>query len=694
MLKKRLAAIIFFILSISTFSFGVEFAPNCSIDIQPNWVKEIPLENGDILEKGQNFELVLKDQQIHLDEETRFTHFAKRLLNQNGVQQHSQIEIEFDPSFESLVLHKIHVHRNQVTSDRISSCHMEVIQQEQELDFQLYNGRKKWVIFLEDVQPGDIIEYAYSKKGKNPIFKGIADGTIWLEHEEPILYSYFRMIDGSQRSLFFKTQNTSLTPTLLTFPEHQEWTWELKNIVPTQFDPLCPHWFLAEPVIQISESKNWAEVAQWGTKIFEVLEAPSQEIKELVDNWNNQPISSEEKILKAIRFVQDEVRYLGFERGIHTHMPTQPNIVFKRRFGDCKDKTLLLKTFLELMNVESYPVLVNSGIRDHLSDWHPSPLMFDHVILQVCLNEKKYYVDSTHLFEGGNLEKLQCNLFQKGLILNEKTTDLTDFPKLSPAPLIVTSTTFELANSKDTVICKIKKDFKDFEANYMRNLCTQNKPKEFEKFLCDLYAKKYGQLEVMEPLKIQDDRENNQVSLEMAFEISNLWNLDDEETIKSFKFSPVYISDSCELNFSLMRKSPLYLDYPCYTVEDFYFINPEQEWTQESSQNKYESDEIAFFTEVAPNKHQLHVHFEMSTKKDHVPFESLKNHRSILKKIEDQLFLSLSLPTEVALKNAEISDGTYTLFKCLFVFISLANLGWYFTREYRKRKIGALVNQG
>jgi transglutaminase-like putative cysteine protease len=76
----------------------------------------------------------------------------------------------------------------------------------------------------------------------------------------------------------------------------------------------------------------------------------------------------EEYILEAIRFVQDEVRYLGVETGINTHKPYPPSQILAQRFGDCKDKSLLLTTLLQARNIEAYPVLVNTSLKQSLDE--------------------------------------------------------------------------------------------------------------------------------------------------------------------------------------------------------------------------------------------------------------------------------------------------------------------------------------
>jgi transglutaminase-like putative cysteine protease len=53
----------------------------------------------------------------------------------------------------------------------------------------------------------------------------------------------------------------------------------------------------------------------------------------------------ERRALAAIRFVQDESRYLGIEVEEGTLRPDAPDAVLRRRFGDCKDKTFFCWSF-------------------------------------------------------------------------------------------------------------------------------------------------------------------------------------------------------------------------------------------------------------------------------------------------------------------------------------------------------------
>ena len=65
-------------------------------------------------------------------------------------------------------------------------------------------------------------------------------------------------------------------------------------------------------------------------------------MKALIEQWKDSATSKSDLALMALRFVQDEVRYLSISEGSKGWQPAHPTLTFERRFGDCKDKSFLL----------------------------------------------------------------------------------------------------------------------------------------------------------------------------------------------------------------------------------------------------------------------------------------------------------------------------------------------------------------
>ena len=108
--------------------------------------------------------------------------------------------------------------------------------------------------------------------------------------------------------------------------------------------------------------------------------------------------------MSALQWVQDDVRYLGFEEGVNGHRPRTPSATLANGYGDCKDKSLLLQTVLSEMGVTSYVALVNTKTGDLLDQTLPAVTLFDHAIVMAEIDGRNVFMDPTSTYQRGGLE--------------------------------------------------------------------------------------------------------------------------------------------------------------------------------------------------------------------------------------------------------------------------------------------------
>ncbi len=65
--------------------------------------------------------------------------------------------------------------------------------------------------------------------------------------------------------------------------------------------------------------------------------------------------------------------------------PHPAPLTLKRNFGDCKDKANLLRAFLRVKGIESYPIAIYSGDNQAVRPEWPSGTQFNHAILAICV---------------------------------------------------------------------------------------------------------------------------------------------------------------------------------------------------------------------------------------------------------------------------------------------------------------------
>lgn len=125
---------------------------------------------------------------------------------------------------------------------------------------------------------------------------------------------------------------------------------------------------------------DWAAIGRWYGELLVGLPRAEPAVRAAA---RDEIVDDRRRTLEALTgFVQQQVRYVDVEVGIGGFRPSPPHEVLDRRWGDCKDKALLLVDLLAEAGIAAHPALVYSGGRRLLTDF-PSPFQFNHVIVAV-----------------------------------------------------------------------------------------------------------------------------------------------------------------------------------------------------------------------------------------------------------------------------------------------------------------------
>ncbi len=528
--------------------------------IKPLVFQRLPKERK--VDPAEPWRSLLQERQIHAEKKERFFHTASQILTSAGVQYGSDISISFDPSYESLTLHWVKIWRNTNAFDRLDREKIKIIQQERELDRHIYDGRQSAVLLLEDVRVGDIIEYAYTVHGENPVFGGKFFDSISMQSTVPMERVFARLIwTLPQRRFYVKNQETAAKPIVTRSGDVIEFIWEGRNVPAIREESSTPSWHPTEGWIQLSEFRTWAELNQWALALFENKEPLCVELKQLIEKWKWIP-TREERAQKALQFVQDEIRYLGIEMGANGHQPHGVNSVFARRFGDCKDKTLLLVNILRALDIEAYPVFVDTRFRHRVENWQPSAIIFDHVIAQIRIGAQVYWADATANYQRGPLSARYFPNYGRGLVIRSGTTALTTIESKSGWPLETVTEKFTVRGKNDPANLEIVTVAEGLEAERFRMQFATVSRGEIEEDYLKYYATLYPKIRQTRALEFKDDEKQNRIEIREFYSMENFWEKSDEDRKYWCSFAPYSISALVRKPFTKGRSAPLALPFP------------------------------------------------------------------------------------------------------------------------------------
>lgn len=152
------------------------------------------------------------------------------------------------------------------------------------------------------------------------------------------------------------------------------------------------------PVVELSTYPDWQSFARWWWSFIEKEFDTSQSMRDKVAELTEGLEDEDAKVAAIYRFVAQEIRYNAWPFGTHGYEPFSATTIFERRFGDCKDKSILLRQMLAEIGVEAVPVLIQAERFRGEEDLSLARVgHFNHCIAFVTPTEARagYYLDAT-----------------------------------------------------------------------------------------------------------------------------------------------------------------------------------------------------------------------------------------------------------------------------------------------------------
>jgi len=517
------------------------------------------------VDPSQDYLWLLSDRQINVQTDEEFVHVAHQPLTLAGVQYGSHIMIKYDPTCEVVTFHWARLWRGTNQLNRLDPAKIRLSQAGLDTENLLFSSQKTALVLLDDVRIGDIVDYAYTITGSNPALDGRFAGRVQLQFRQPVERAMTRLLWPASRRLYMKDHLATLQPTTVRKGSLTEFTWDLRSVPALHPELPMPVWYDPFPSVQLSEFRTWADVNRWALRLFTNTNALSPELTRQINAWKKLPAPAD-RVLAALRFVQEEIRYLGMEDGAAGYEPSLPSDVFARRFGDCKDKTLLLVTILRAFKMEAFPVLVNSRRRQELAELQPSPTLFDHAIVQLNLEGQSFWLDPTATYERGYLTERCWPNYGCGLRVGPAVTTLTPIP---PCPVEPKTTVTEFLNVGDLnreSTVRIVTVAEGPDANRLREHFATTPREDIERENLNAYARLYPRIRRAAPLLYGDDEQQNRIQTTESYAVSGMWSRLPDETYYHCRIYSVNVDDALVKPEVSLRSMPLGVNYPVHQV--------------------------------------------------------------------------------------------------------------------------------
>ncbi|MBW8886393.1 MAG: tetratricopeptide repeat protein [Fibrobacteres bacterium] len=159
-------------------------------------------------------------------------------------------------------------------------------------------------------------------------------------------------------------------------------------------DRWLPSTDASQPDVVYSTFSDWGKITDWYANLTENKTAASPILRKLADSLFRGATTAEEKLSRVQRFVSSGIAYSSLSFRQSGWVPQTAQEVLASRLGDCKDKSALAKSLLDLAGIPAYLALV--ATRNELGT-RPGPIgpYFNHCILAYTLNGAEHYMELT-----------------------------------------------------------------------------------------------------------------------------------------------------------------------------------------------------------------------------------------------------------------------------------------------------------
>ncbi|XLZ69525.1 DUF3857 domain-containing protein [Massilia sp. SR12] len=492
----------------------------------PAWVERLAVLPAPV--KGETASMRFSDLQIHVADSTSYYVRRAAIAHQpSGLEGLAQIPIDFQPEYQRLYLHKVSIHRGGQVIDKTAGADIRFLQRERNLENGIYDGSVTAQIVVGDLRVDDTLEYEYTTVGQNPVFgQHVLQDGHW-DNGFPNAYRRIILDMPAERFINYRLVGSAEGHMPRQSAQYKDgrriMRFEESNLEPLLLEQYAPDDVEQARWMQFSDFQDWGAVNTWAQELFAARTAPG--VLDAPLRAARAAKSREEQVAKVLDYVQNEIRYLSVSMGENSHRPFPPATVLERRYGDCKDKSLLAVSMLRALGIEAYPVLVSTTTHKGLAKLLPSPLVFNHAIVQVVLDGQTYYLDPTRRGQYGKLQAMgQSHAGRQVLVVKPGTQGLDTIPDAAPHTLLNRrSERFNVASFDKPAELVQRSEMSGVMAEEMRVAVAAMSKQELRKAYESGMARRYAEAQLQGELKFEDDRVNNTYAVEVRYSVPNLF---------------------------------------------------------------------------------------------------------------------------------------------------------------------------
>ncbi|MDO8933010.1 MAG: DUF3857 domain-containing protein [Rhodocyclaceae bacterium] len=455
----------------------------------------------------------------------RYEYHAYRINLPAALTTVGTISIPYAAAFQRAAIHMLRIRREGKVIELLDKTAFRVVSHESAFPQGMLVGNITAIAQVPDLRVGDTLEYSYTISGNNPVFGDRAAFIVVWNSIAPQAMRRVRIVEptaGLQARVVSPLGAEAMDLRRIDTTLGRETIVEGRDLPIAHLEPSMPTGLDPFIMLAFTPFSSWQEVGKWGNALFHAEATPSAAYIELLAHLKIMP-SKHAAVAEAVRFVQDDIRYFSTSIGENSHRPFPPSEVLARRYGDCKDKSLLLSSLLRSLGVDARPALVSTRRMDRIVRFPPIPNVFDHVVTNFRFEGKDYWIDATRNSKGLAFDKAGIALAgARALPIDSSEAALVEIPDGGASRVEIVETA-EVRSPDAAVAFRIDSRLTGAIAELMRDVETQRGKEASARAYREAFARRYTGTKETAPPQVRDEPGSGALLLSESYEIGQFF---------------------------------------------------------------------------------------------------------------------------------------------------------------------------
>lgn len=342
--------------------------------------------------------------------------------------------------------------------------------------------------------------------------------------------------------------------------------------------------------------------------------------------------TAKEKAKAIYNWVQQNVHYVAFEYEMGGFIPRDAAAVFDKKYGDCKDISNLLNEMFKTVGIESNLVWIGTRDKSYSFEAVPTPLVSNHMIAAVKIDNQRYFVDGTDSFCPFTLPSSMIQGKEALIGISENEFIIEKVPVVDKKEnRLKVDMKLKIEDNAVTGVAKLL--LSGYEKSDFLNIASVNKQKEDE--ILKSGMARYNQKFEIETAQVQkNEYENKETEISYQLKLDS-WvkKIGDQIVVKPILLFPFkdYIVDLKERKFPIENDNTFINEFTyVYEIPDNYQFD----FIPENS--KKENSNISYEIAYKKDKKNLIVSQKISLKKLIIETNEFESWNSVVSDLNNQ----------------------------------------------------------